>query len=83
MLLEWLGRLKFRAIGLDAYLQNTYNQLKAEESISIYKNMTYLCGDTPLRTVIVHKHFENLRDDLRKIDLSQEKKKNNNIRLSK
>ena len=41
--------------------------------------MTNLCCDTSLYTVVVHEHFEYLRDDLRKVDLQQEKTANGNL----
>ena len=35
----------------------------------VHSWLTYLCRYTSLQTVVVHKHFKYLRDDLRQVDL--------------
>ena len=36
-------------------------------------HLIYLRGNASLRTVVMHKHFEYLRNDLRQVDLKEGK----------
>ena len=40
------------------------------------RGTTYLCCDTSLRAVVMHKYFEYLRNDLRQVDLLKQEKGN-------